>query len=151
MTNQQTIDIDMQDAMLRRNFDSLTTTLAVLVPWGPYSISDRIDLHSYHSKFNLLSARVLSARLEVVSANLADWEYHSSGIKHELDDDFYQLEDVTAAARMHLLDVPFDAMDPLLASGGNVDLWEGGRIIAEGGSNLKFSAAALAPFFLTGG
>lgn len=151
MTNQQSISIDMQDAMLRRNFDSLTTALAVLVPWGPYSISDRIDLQSYHSKFNLLSARVLSARLEVVSANLADWEYHNSGIRHELDDAYYELEDVTEAARMHLLDVPFDAMDPLHASGGNVEQWEFGKTIAEGGSNLQFSAAALAPFFITGG
>ena len=151
MTNQQTIDFDLQDAMLRRNYDSLTTALATLVPWGPYSISDRIDLQSYHSKFNLLSGRVLQARLEVVSANLADWEYHNSGIKHELDDDFYQLEDVTQAARLHLLDVPFDAMDPLHASGGNVDQWNFGKLIAQGGSNLIFSGPALAPFFITGG
>lgn len=146
MTTQTIIPQDMQDAMLRRNYENLTTTLALLVPWGPYKISDRIDLQSYHSRFNLTSSRVLTQRVRVVAANLSDWEYEY-GSPHELDIDFHTLEDVTVAARNHLLDVPFSAMDAELASGGNTAQWNFGKLIAAGGSNLFCSGLALKPFF----
>ena len=151
MTNQLNVSKQMQCEMLTRNYQSLTTTLALLVPWSNFKIADRIDLQSYHSKFNLRSARVLMARLNVFAANLADWE-HNHGTPHLLDDVFHEVEDVAHAARMHLLDVPFPAMDALQASGGNVEQWQFGKAFAEGANpDMKLSGLALRPFFITGG
>lgn len=147
MTQTITINPDQHSALLYRGLASLKTSLATLVPWGPYSIDNAIDLQGYHARFNLTSARVLRARLEIFSASLADYE-DVNGEPHPLDDEFFMVENVTQAARMHLLDVPFMAMDPLHASGGDLDMWNASKIIAQGGSNLPRMGAALAPFFI---
>ena len=147
--NIATITHEQQSAMIHRNYDNLTTTLALLVPWSPFSISTRIDLQSYHSRFNLTSSRVLSQRFHVFAANLADWDHHHGDTlgAHELDAQFDLVQNVVDAATKHLLDVPFSAMDPELASGGNREQWETGKLIAAGGSNLELSGIALRPFF----
>ena len=142
-----TINPDQHSAMLYRGLASLKTSLATLVPWGPFSIDNTIDLQGYHARFNLTSARVLRSRLEIFSASLEDFE-EVNGEPHPLDDEFFMVENVTQAARMHLLDVPFMAMDPLHASGGDLDMWNKSVIVAQGGSNLPRMGAALAPFFI---
>ena len=142
-----TINPDQHSAMLYRGLASLKTSLATLVPWGPFDIDNAIDLQGYHARFNLTSSRVLRARLEVFSASLADYE-DVNGEPHPLDDEFFMVENVTHAAQKHLLDVPFMAMDPLHASGGDLDMWHASKIVAQGGSNLPRMGAALAPFFI---
>jgi len=141
-----TINPDQHSAMLYRGLASLKTSLATLVPWGPFSIDNTIDLQGYHARFNLTSSRVLRARLEIFSASLEDFE-DVNGYAHPLDDEFFMVENVTQAAQKHLLDVPFTAMDPLHASGGDLDMWKSSVIVAQGGSNLPRMGAALAPFF----
>jgi len=142
-----TINPDQHSAMLYRGLASLKTSLATLVPWGPFDIDNAIDLQGYHARFNLTSSRVLRARLEVFSASLADYE-DVNGEPHPLDDEFFMVENVTHAAQKHLLDVPFMAMDPLHASGGDLDMWNRSLSVAQGGSNLPRTGAALAPFFI---
>ena len=141
------INPDQHSAMLHRGLASLKTSLATLVPWGPYSIDNTIDLQGYHARFNLTSSRVLRARLEIFSASLADFE-EVNGYTHPLDDEFFMVENVTQAAQKHLLDVPFMAMDPLHASGGDLDMWNMSVQVAQGGSNLPRVGAALSPFFI---
>ena len=134
------------DMLLMDNLGSLKTTLALLIPDGPYGAPSASALASYKNKFNLLSADVLRQRLEVYCAGLTDWEEIYS-TTHSADLEFHDIEALTRVACSRLLDVPWNPMDLNTFTSGNKNCISSIKKTCNGKSSLRLTAHALRPFF----
>jgi len=142
MKNQRTF----HDLLLMDNLSSLKTTLAALIPEGPYSAPSASAISSYKNKFNLLSADVLRQRLEVYCAGLTDWEENYS-TTHSADLEFHDVEALSQVAYSRLLDVRWDPMDLNIFTAGNKSCASLIKNTCDGKGSLRLTTHALRPFF----
>ena len=148
--NFQTVTQDNLSAIIDRTFDSLTTTVGLLIPETrlvqPWQ-APPVDPRGYFCQYQLSSRAVLKQRMIVLNAALTEYEYLYRK-PHPRDDDWFNLEDAAAAACERLLPTKFHGINlDMAANNENSSMLYVVRTIASGGSNLTLISEALKPFF----
>ena len=148
--NFQTVTQENLSAIIDRTFDSLSTTVGLLIPETrlvqPWQ-DPPVDPRGYFCQYQLSSRAVLKQRMIVLNAALTEYEYLYRTV-HPRDNDWSNLEDAAAAACERLLPTKFHGINLDMAeTNGNSSMLYAVRTIASGGSNLTLVSQALKPFF----
>ena len=148
--NFQTVTQDNLSAIIDRTFDSLSTTVGLLIPETrlvqPWQ-DPPVDPRGYFCQYQLSSRAVLKQRMIVLNAALTEYE-HLYRQPHPRDNEWANLEDAAAAACDRLLPTKFHGINlDMAANNENTGMLYAVRNIASGGSNLTLVSEALKPFF----
>lgn len=143
---------ETHSAIIQRTADSLITSLSLLMPESGFTA--RLDHTSYFTRYNMQGELLMRARKASLGALLCDYE-RNYGEPHELDDDWFMIENVADAASMRLYPNPIVPVDQNKALQGAMgEHSEGARMfreiqaIAAGRhGDWSLSSVALRPFF----
>ena len=139
-------------AIIQRTADSLITSLSLLMPES--GLTARLDHTSYFTRYNMQGEALMRARKASLGALLCDYE-RNYGVAHEVDNDWFMIENVADAASMRLYSNPIVPVDQNKALHGAMgEHSEGARMfreiqaIAAGRhGDWSLSSVALRPFF----
>ena len=147
MTTQQ-----MHATLIQRTADSLITTLSLLIPESGFKA--RLDHTSYFTRYNMQGEALMRARKASLGALLCDFE-RNYGVAHDVDADWFIIENVADAASQRLYTNPIQPVDQNKALEGSMgEHSEGAKMFREiqalaagRTGDWSLSAVALRPFF----
>lgn len=142
---------EQHDAIITRTANSLKTTLSLILPEAGFS--PLLPVENYFTRYNMQGTQLLKARKASVGAMLGDYE-RIYGETHELDAEWWDIEDAADAAAFRLYDNPIQKVNQDRAlEGAKTEACDGVKIfrevqrIATGETEWTLSRAALSVFF----